>query len=384
MTGSLQIKNNKYYAVLNLKIDGKRKQKWINTGLSLKCSKKERDKKLRDILQQYEGDDLLKKSTALFCDYITLWLNEAKIKVDEVTYLHYKNMVDSHIYPYFKDLDIKLIDVDRQVLQTYFTEKYEHGRIDETGGLSAKTLRHHKNIIHQVLELAVMNELIPNNPCVNVTLPQLEKNTYDFFNLEEAKQFLTAVQEEPLYSLYLVTIVFGLRRSEVLGLRWDSIDLKQKRITIRHTKTKSGKIIEKDKTKTKSSLRSYPLSDTMIDLFVNLKNQERKNQKLFGKEYIKNNDVFKWPNGKPYDPDYITHTFSKTLKKHGFKHIAFHGLRHSCGSMLNEQGFTLKDIQEWLGHSDIQTTANIYLHLDTKRKENISSSITTALDIMQK
>ena len=101
--------------------------------------------------------------------------------------------------------------------------------------------------------------------------------------------------------------------------------------------------------------------------------------KLFGKSYMKNDYIFKWADGRPYDPDYITHRFKKDLKKHNLKIISFHGLRHSCGSLLNEQGYTLKDIQEWLGHADIQTTANIYLHLDTKRKENIANSISDVL-----
>lgn len=379
MTGSLQTKGNKYYVVLNMKIDGKRKQKWIDTKLTTNCTKKEREKKLREILTQYESNPQLITSTVLFSDYLKAWLREAKIKVDKVTYQHYENDTNNHILPYFESLGTKLIDIDRQVLQQYFIDKHEHGRKDGKGGLSPKTLRHHKNIIHQTLELAVINELIPNNPCNNITLPKIEKNTYEFFNLEETKSFLKAVQDEPLYPLYLITALYGLRRSEVLGLKWDSIDINQKRLTIQHTRTKCNEIIEKDKTKSISSLRSFPLSDNIVDLFVKLKLQEKQNKKLFGKDYQSNSYVFKWADGKPYDPDYITHSFSKTLKKYGFKHIAFHGLRHSCGSLLNEQGFTLKDIQEWLGHADIQTTANIYLHLDTKRKENISNSISNAL-----
>lgn len=379
MTGNLQIKGNKYYVVLNTKINGKRKQKWVNTGLSAKCSKKEREKALRDILNQYESNPQLISSTVMFADYLNIWLSEARIKVDKVTYQHYEDMVKTHIRPYFKELNIKIIDINRQVLQNYFNDKFEHGRIDGKGGLSAKTLRHHKNIIHQALELAVINNQITANPCVNITLPKLEKNTYEFFNLAETKEFLKAVKNERLYPLYFITALYGLRRSEVLGIKWDSIDISTKRLTIQHTRTRCNEIIEKDKTKTKSSLRSFPLSDDIVDLFIKLKNEEKTNKRLWGKEYIKNDYVFKWENGKPYDPDYITHTFAKTLKKYGFKHISFHGLRHSCGSMLNEQGFTLKDIQEWLGHADIQTTANIYLHLDTKRKENISNAITTAL-----
>ena len=379
MTGSLQLKNGTYYVVVNLYIDGKRKLKWVNTHLKESCGKRELDRKYREILSEYENAPKVDKSTILFADYIKIWLAESKIKVDEVTYQHYRADTNNHIYPYFKNSGVKLVDIDRQTLQNYFTEKHEHGRMDGKGGLSAKTLKHHKNIIHQTLELAVVNELMPSNPCVNLTLPKVERNTYDFYNLNETKAFLSAVKNEPLYPLYYVTAIYGLRRSEVLGLKWDSIDLENKRLTIKHTRTRCDTIIEKDKTKTKSSLRSFPLSDEMVNLFVRLKNEEKANKKLFGSEYVKNDYIFKWQDGRLYSPDYITSRFSKDLKKHGLKHIAFHGLRHSCGSLLNEQGFTLKDIQEWLGHSDIQTTANIYLHLDTKRKENIANSLANSL-----
>lgn len=380
MTGSLQTKNNSIYVVLNIYDDkGKRHRKWIKTDLNNKSGIREREQKLREVLSSYDDDPKISNLKILFSDYVNIWLKESKIKVDKVTYQHYENDVKNHILPYFEDKKTKLVDVDRQVLQSYFIHKHENGRLDGKGGLSAKTLRHHKNIIHQTLELAVMNKIILSNPCNNITLPKVEKNTYKFFNLEETKEFLNAVKNEQLYPLYLFTALYGLRRSEVLGIKWDSIDINAKRFTIQHTRTRCNEIIEKDKTKTKSSLRSFPLSDDIVNLLVKLKLQENKNKKLFGKEYVNNDYVFKWEDGRPYDPDYITHKFSKTLKKYGLKHISFHGLRHSCGSLLNEQGFTLKDIQEWLGHADIQTTANIYLHLDTKRKENIANSISSAL-----
>ena len=381
MTGSLQLKNGKYYAVLNLIIDGKRKQKWVNTNLPESCGKKEREKVLRDIISQYENNPQITYSKITFAEYVKVWLKESKIKVDKVTYQHYEADAQNHIIPYFESKKIKLVDVTRQVLQSYINEKHECGNLKTGGGLSAKSLRHHKNILHQTLELALVNNHIAENPCKNLTMPKLERNVYEFFNLEETKAFLVAVKNERLYPLYYITAVYGLRRSEVLGLKWDSIDINNKRLTIKHTRTRAKEIIEKDKTKTKSSMRSFPLPDDIINLFVKLRNEEKHNKKLFGKEYVKNDYIFKWENGKPYNPDYITSRFNKDLKKYGFKHIAFHGLRHSCGSLLNEQGFTLKDIQEWLGHSDIQTTANIYLHLDTKRKENISNALTNSLKI---
>ena len=106
-----------------------------------------------------------------------------------------------------------------------------------------------------------------------------------------------------------------------------------------------------------------------------LKAKEEANRKLFGKEYIDNDYIFKWDNGKTYSPDYITSKFSKLLKKHNLPYINFHGLRHTCASLLIDSNYQLKDIQEWLGHADIQTTANIYGHIDIARKKNISNSM---------
>ena len=101
---------------------------------------------------------------------------------------------------------------------------------------------------------------------------------------------------------------------------------------------------------------------------------------MFGSEYINNDYIFKRDNGKTYSPDYISRGFSKILLTNNLPHIRFHDLRHSCASLLVANGFNLKDIQEWLGHADIQTTANIYAHLDSERKKNISQTIANSFN----
>lgn len=169
--------------------------------------------------------------------------------------------------------------------------------------------------------------------------------------------------------------MYGLRRSEVLGLKWDSINFDNEIITIKHTVVRYTSIVEKDSTKTASSYRSYPITEDVKTILFTLKQQETENRKLFGREYTENDYIFKWQDGKPYAPDYVTMKFRKLLKQHNLRHIRFHDLRHSCASLLVANGFMLKDIQEWLGHSDIQVTANIYAHLDAKRKSNIAESM---------
>lgn len=266
-------------------------------------------------------------------------------------------------------------DVTRAVLQAYINDKSACGRKDGHGGLAPASLRQHKNVLFQTLKMAVRDGLIPSNPCEQVILPQATRYQGKFYSVEQLYCLLDVTKGERLHPLIYITSIYGLRRSELLGLKWDSIDFERKILTIRHTVAKVTKVVEKDKTKNASSFRSFPLTPAAEEIFKDMQRQEELNQKLFAKEYHKNDYVFKWEDGRPYSPDYISHAFSKLLEKYNLPHIRFHELRHSCASLLIAQGYGLKDVQEWLGHSDIKMTANIYGHLDTKRKQGIAANM---------
>lgn len=311
----------------------------------------------------------------LFADYIGIWLERAKISVDFITYQGYLSVANAHIIPYFKAKQLKLCDVNREKIQAYIDEKSQHGRLDGKGGLSPKTIKTHKLIIQLALKEAVKSELILRNPCEFVTLPKMVKHEAGFYTAEQVHELFHAIRQEPLYPLIYFTVIYGLRRSEVLGLKWDSINWETDTVTIKHTVCFYGEIVEKDTTKTASSFRSYPLTAEVKTILKSLKKSEADNRKLFGKAYCDNDYIFKWDNGAPFTPDFVTKKFPKLLKKYGLPHIRFHDLRHSCASLLLANGFSLKDIQEWLGHSDFSITANIYAHLDTARKNNIAKTM---------
>lgn len=377
ITGSLQTKNGKYYAVINLTdINGKRKQKWIATGLELKGNKRNAEQFLRDKIKEYELKENIIPTDILFSDYILHWLDTVKIGVDEITYKGYKWMCQAHLLPYFTAKKIKLCDISRNQIQEYINYKFENGRLDGKGGLSPKTLKEHKLIIRLVCKEAMKNNLILKNPCEFVTMPTVQRREPTFYTKKQVSELLSAIQQEELYPLIYFTVVFGLRRSEVLGLKWDSIDFERKLITIKHTVVNYRGTVEKDTTKNKTSHRTYPMNDYIEKILLDIKCKENENRCLFGREYVNNDYIFKWSNGNPYSPDFVTSKFSKLLKQYGFPHIRFHDLRHTCASLLIDNNYQLKDIQEWLGHADIQTTANIYGHIDVERKKKISNSMT--------
>ena len=376
MTGSLQVKNGKYYAVINTTdSNGKRKQKWVSTGLEAKGNKKKAEKILRDVIQKYELIGYNEKSDILFCDYMKLWLERTEKSVDIITYQGYSSVAKAHIIPYFENKRLKLSAVNRDVIQEYINVKSENGRLDGKGSLSPKTMKTHKLILQLAFKEAMKDELIVKNPCEYVTLPKMQRREATFYTIGQLNDLFAAVKDEPLFPLIYLTVIYGLRRSEVLGLKWDSVNFEQKSVTIKHTVVRYFDVVEKDSTKTASSFRTYPMTEDVERLLVKLKNCEAENKALFGKEYCQNDYIFKWADGKPYAPDYITSKFSKLLKKYNLPHIRFHDLRHSCASLLIANGFTLKDVQEWLGHSDFRITANIYAHLDTKRKADIANSM---------
>jgi len=375
MTGSLTVKNGKYYAVLNVYENGKRKKKWISTDLPVTGNKRRADQFLREKLAEYERMDGIVHSDVRFSDYVRLWLEQIARKVDAVTMQGYQVLADGHILPYFDDTGLLLSKVDHKAIQRYIDTKHANGRLDGKGGLSARSLKLHKNIINQTLNMAVQNKLLPSNPCQFVVLPQVQRYESTFYNAKQLKALFKALENDPMLPLVKITAMYGLRRSELLGLQWDSIDFEAKTMTIRHTVSKVTKAIAKDKTKNASSRRTFPLTPEALEIFQSAKWQEEQHRIMFGREYQENNYVFKWPDGHPYSPDYISERFSNLLKKHNLPHIRFHELRHSCASLLLDMGWNLKDVQEWLGHSDIKMTANIYSHLDVARKNNIANSL---------
>lgn len=377
MTGSLTVKNGKYYAVLNIYENGKRKKKWINSGLPEKGNKRKAEQFLRDKLAEYERMEGIVRSDIRFSDYVRIWLEQIARTVDEVTMQGYQTVADSHILPYFDAMKTELADVDYRVLQQYFDMKHKSGRLDGKGGLSPKSIRAHKNIISQTLDMAVKHRLIPSNPCQFVILPPLVRYESTFYSESQLRNLFSALCDDPMMPLVKITALYGLRRSELLGLQWDSIDFERGTMTIRHTVAKVTEVVAKDKTKNASSRRTFPLIPEAMEIFKTAKHQEQTNRIAFGKQYQENDYVFKWPDGRPYSPDYVSHRFNDLLKKHNLPHIRFHELRHSCASVLISMGWSLKDVQEWLGHADIQMTANIYSHLDIARKKNIADSLAT-------
>ena len=227
------------------------------------------------------------------------------------------------------------------------------------------------------------------HPAANkVERPKKQKYIADYYRLEELEQLFEATKDHPYSLLIQITAFYGLLCSEALGLRWDAIDFERNTITIRHIVTNAkidGKyeIVCADRAKTKSSLRSLPLVGNIREKLLALKEQQKENKRICGNCYNREYDgyVFVDVMGNIFNPRNLSSNFSKLLEIKGLRHIRFHDLRHSCASLLLANGVPLKQIQEWLGHSDFSTTASIYAHLDYRSKLSSAKAMVEGISL---
>ena len=386
VAGHLQVKKGYYYAVLTYTtVDGKRKQPWISTGLTEKGNKKKAEKFLMELRKSYEppiedtGKGELSESM-LFSDFMLMWLEVVRNSIEKTTFASYNMMVKKKIVPYFREKGLTLGELEAKHIQSYY--------IQELKTVSANTVIHEHANIHRALKYAVKMDLIPYNPADKVERPKKSRYIASYYNAEEL-EILFEVSKDDMYALLIqMTAFYGLRRSEAIGLKWDAFDFELNTITIKHVVTQveiDGKkeIVKADRAKTKSSLRSLPLVAGFKESLLSLRDQQEENKQVCGNcyntEYV--GYVFVDPMGNIFKPNNVSLHFKHILEVNGLRPIRFHDLRHSCASLLLANDVPMKQIQEWLGHSDISTTANIYSHLDFRSKISSAGVIDNVLKL---
>lgn len=232
---------------------------------------------------------------------------------------------------------------------------------------------------------AVKNEMISENVADRVDRPKKAKFLANFYSKEELTALFEATADDSMAVVIQLAAYYGLRRSEVLGIRWSAVDFERGTISINHkvvevTENGSHKVFAEDKLKTKSSFRTLPLIPAICTLLLEQKGKQAEYRKLFKRSYCQEYSDYICVDemGKLFRPNYITDHFRLLLKRHDLRTIRFHDLRHSCASLLLSQGIPMKQIQDWLGHSTFATTADIYSHLDFNSKQESADAIAVA------
>lgn len=385
VTGSLIERNGRYTAMLNLYDEsGKRRQKSIALGIPVKGNKRKALARLEELKREYSEPatklETAKKDSPLFADFLQDWLKITAPTIERTTWQSYKGMIDAWLDSFFRERKLRLADVEPKHIRELHESIFKDG-------CNANTVIHYHAVVRKALQYAVKNELIPENVADKVDRPKKGKYLAGFYSKEELAQLFEATKDDSMSIVIQLAAYYGLRRSEVLGIRWSAIDFDKGTLSINH-KVSEGKeggeyrIYTEDKLKTKSSFRTLPLIPAMRELLITQKKKQEEYRKLFKRSYCTDylDYVCVDEMGKLFRPNYVTDHFKLLLQRNDLRQIRFHDLRHSCASLLLSQGIAMKQIQDWLGHSTFATTADIYSHLDFNSKQESAAAIAHAFE----
>ena len=385
--GSLQQRHGTWYVVVGYKDEfGKPKQKWISTGLRVNNNKAKAKIEMKKILKNLDLPKQIEQNKEitqdiLFVDFLNSYLQVKKQQVEPITINAYTKQA-SCISNYFKNMRIKLKDLKPYHIEGFYRTLYERG-------LSGNSVLHYHILIRECLQYAFKNDFVNFNVADKVDRPKTEGYKASFYSIEEIEKLFDCIKDNECKLPIMLTAMYGFRRSEVLGLKWEAIDFEDKLVYVRHkiveTRLDGKRYIQmSDKMKTKTSNRTLPLLPQAEELLLKQKALIETNKQMLGKSYNKKYlDYVCVDNlGRLILSNKLTHNFIKIIKRNQLRHIRFHDLRHSCASIMLKNGVPMKQIQEWLGHADFGTTANIYSHLDYTAKQNSANTISSVFNFV--
>lgn len=377
MTATVHEKSNRpnYYILVRYRDEatGHKRQKWVTTDIPVRGNNKRKaEERRKEVLAEFErtgGGTVNVGRDILFTVFILLWLEQLKPSIEAVTYDTYKMIICNQIIPFFESKKLKLMEVTSQHIQQYITFKLK--------SVSPNTVRKHLWNLSKCFNAAIKQKLIVFNPVKGIDMPKKIKYTgAKYYNEKQIDDLLAVMNGDPLEGIILLAVFYGLRRSELLGLKWSAVDFDNNTFDIKHTVVKVGKTIhKKDSAKNNSSYRTLPMTDIVIEMFNRQKARQDYYRSLQPNDYVDEGYVFTKETGQLFLPNYVTKRFKEILVRNNLPIIRLHDLRHSTASYLLYLGFNMKEISVWLGHGDIGITMNLYAHLDMESKRNIADTL---------
>ena len=345
---------NSYTIVLNLGIDpqGKRKQQW----LSVKGTKKEAEKRLSELLHQLDTGTFMRPSKTTLEEYLEKWLsNYAKPNLSPRGFERYAGIIRKHLIP---DMgSITLTQLRPEHLQKHYTARLNDG-------LSARTVRYHHAVIHKALQTAVKWGLVSHNVADGVDVPRARRNEMQTWDEDEITRFLETAKDSPYYALFYTALYTGMRRSELLGLKWGDVDFIMSQVYVNRSlhHLKDGSYVFTQPKSTRSR-RTIALSPSAILTLRDHYEKQKLERAMLGISLKDDDLVFSQLDGKPLRPNTVTRAWTMLAGRAGVKVIRLHDARHTHASLMLKQGVHPKIVQERLGHASIQMTLDTYSHV---------------------
>ena len=334
--------------------------------------------KLKAAIEESANIDMLKAEQYTTGQWMDVWFeNCAKIKVRPSSHQTYRGYIDNHIKPNIGDIPLnKLSSLHLQKLYKKLLTSGRVERIESKGqpkGLSAKTVRNINQVISSAMDFARDQKLISSNPTDGCALPKLEHKEMKTLPAEQLASFLREAKESGVFELYYIELYYielatGLRRGELLGLKWEDIDLTQGNLQVQRQVARiNGEVIEAP-LKTKNAYRTLPLSSDTVGVL-----QEQR-KKSGNSPY-----VFPSPAGGPISPDSVLHMLHRVLKRAGLSKVRFHDLIHTFATLALQNGVDIKTVSGMLGHYSAGFTLDTYTHVTTSAKKEAANTMGSIL-----
>lgn len=385
---SVQSKKGRLYAVMQVKKDGTTKPVWRALGLPEGANKTKVNKAFREVVAQYEQEFWEEQERGgrppadiPVYDYLVSYLKRVEPELQKNTIVSYRSMTNGKIRRYFQRRpQLTVGNLKPQDIQDFYQSLFADGVV-------ANTVIHYHALLRRAFQQAFKEERIDANPFDRVGRPKKNKFHGENYTQEELLTLLHLARGDVIYPAILLAGAMGLRRSEALGVRWSRIDWEKRTVLldtkiVEYRENGKKKVEPVEEMKNKSSRRTLPLPDPVVEMLQVQKEHREVYRKMFQGSYNAQYLDYVCVNqlGDLLRPSYVTDHFRELLEKYGLRHIRFHDLRHTFASLLINQDVPLINVSNFLGHSDLSTTANIYAHLDKASKQASAAVIS---DILQ-
>ena len=385
---SVQSKKGRLYAVMQVKKDGTTKPVWRALGLPEGANKTKVNKAFREVVAQYEQEFWEEQERGgrppadiPVYDYLVSYLKRVEPELQKNTIVSYQSMTNGKIRRYFQRRpQLTVGNLKPQDIQDFYQSLFADGVV-------ANTVIHYHALLRRAFQQAFKEERIDANPFDRVGRPKKNKFHGENYTQEELLTLLHLARGDVIYPAILLAGAMGLRRSEALGVRWSRIDWEKRTVLldtkiVEYRENGKKKVEPVEEMKNKSSRRTLPLPDPVVEMLQVQKEHREVYRKMFQGSYNAQYLDYVCVNqlGELLRPSYVTDHFRELLEKYGLRHIRFHDLRHTFASLLINQDVPLINVSNFLGHSDLSTTANIYAHLDKASKQASAAVIS---DILQ-
>lgn len=377
MRGSIQKRSkNTWRLVFDLERNhtGKRNQKVV----TVRGTKREAEAELSRIIAEVDSGGFADPGTITVEEYFKRWLEHVATKTSAKTHERYAGIVRLGIVPHLGSAKLsKLRPMD---IQTFYADALSRGRARTQGGLSQRTVLHYHRILSQALKQAVRWQLLPRNPADAVEPPRPEQRDMVVLDGEQMIKLLDGSRGTPLYIPVLLAITTGMRRGEVLALRWSDVDLDRASLAVTQTLEKSKKDgLRFKQPKTKRSRRNISLASITVEALRKHRLEQAELCLKLGRGWEDSGLVCSRFDGAPINPNTLSSGFASLVRTMDIPNVTFHGLRHSHATQLFKEGVHPKVAQERLGHSTISVTLDLYSHVMPGMQEDAALRVDTAL-----